>query len=103
MLIFSAKAVIQDNTQTSTVKQPSVLKTAWISAILCCANKICSSKQAFQQQIDQVRTLMSWNAYPKCVHNFIINRLKSNVNRNGNNNNNKDGRNDKSSIFRKGR
>ena len=37
---------------------------------------------------------MSWNAYPKYVRNSIINRLKSNVNRNDNvnNNNNKDDR-----------
>ena len=36
---------------------------------------------------------MSWNAYPKYVRISIINRLKSNVNRNDNiNNNNKDDR-----------
>ena len=35
---------------------------------------------------------MSWNAYLKYVRNSIINRLKSNVNRNGNINNNKDDR-----------
>ena len=35
---------------------------------------------------------MSWNAYPKYVRNSIINRLKTNVNRNGNINNNKDDR-----------
>ena len=35
---------------------------------------------------------MSWNAYPKYVRNSIINRLKSNVNRNYNIKNNKDDR-----------
>ena len=35
---------------------------------------------------------MSWNAYLKYVRNFIINRLKSNINRNGNINSNKDDR-----------
>ena len=35
---------------------------------------------------------MSCNAYLKYVCNSIINRLKSNVNRNGNINNNKDDR-----------
>ena len=54
------------------------------------ANKICSSKQAFQQQIDHIKPLMSWNAYPKYVRNSIINRLKLNANRNDNINNNKD-------------
>ena len=35
---------------------------------------------------------MPWNAYGKYVRNFVIDRLKSNVNRNANINNNKDGR-----------
>ena len=39
-----------------------------------------------------MHTLMSWNAYPKHVHNSIINRLKSNGNRNDNINNKKDDR-----------
>ena len=69
---------------------PWCLKTAWIKALFHRANKICSSKQAFKQQIDHIKMLMSWNAYPKYVHNSIINRLKSNVNRNDNINNNKD-------------
>ena len=65
------------------------LKTAWIKPLFHCANKTCSTKQVFQQQIDHIKRLMSWNAYPKYVRNSIINRLKSNVNRNGNTNNNK--------------
>ena len=71
---------------------PWSLKTAWIKALFHCANKICSSKKAFQQQIDHIKMLMSWNAYLKYVRNSIINRLKSNVNRNDNINNNKDDR-----------
>ena len=61
-------------------------------ALFHCANKICSSKQAFQQQIVHIKTLMSWNAYLKYVHNSIINRLKSSANRNDNMTNNKDDR-----------
>ena len=71
---------------------PWHLKTAWIKALFHRANKICSSKQAFQQQINHIKTLMSWNAYPKYVRNSFINRLKSNINRNDNINNNKDDR-----------
>ena len=71
---------------------PWHLKTAWIKALFHHANKICSSNQAFQQQINHIKTLMSWNVHPKYVRNSIINRLKSNVNRNGNINNNKDDR-----------
>ena len=40
--------------------------------------------------MDHIKTLMSWNAYPKYVCNSLINRLKPNVNRNDNINNNKD-------------
>ena len=69
---------------------PWHLKTAWIKTLFHRANKIYSSKEAFQQQINHIKTLMSWNAYPKYVRNSDINRLKSNVNRNDNINNNKD-------------
>ena len=43
---------------------PWHLKTAWIEALFHGANKICSSKQTFQQQTNNIKTLMSWNAYP---------------------------------------
>ena len=58
-------------------------------SIISSANKIYSSKQAFQQQIDHIKT-MSWNAYPKYLRNSIINSLNSNFNRNDNIDNNKD-------------
>ena len=35
---------------------PWRLKTAWIKALFHGANKICSSKQAFQQQINHIKT-----------------------------------------------
>ena len=44
-------------------QRPWPLKNAWAKALFHRANKICSSKQAFQQQIDHIKTLMSWNAY----------------------------------------
>ena len=53
---------------------PWHLKTAWIKALFYHAKKICSSKQAFQQQINHIKTLLSWNAYPKHVCNSIINK-----------------------------
>ena len=37
---------------------PWHLKTAWIKALFHRANKICNSKQAFQQQINHIKTLM---------------------------------------------
>ena len=71
---------------------PRHLKTAWIKALFHRANKICSSKQAFRQQIDHIKISVSWNLYPKYVRNSVISRLKSNLNRNDNINNNKDHR-----------
>lgn len=73
---------------------PWRLKTAWIKALFHRANKICSNKHAFQQQLQHIKTLMSWNAYPKSVRNSIINRLKSNLSNNkiNNGNNNPDDR-----------
>ena len=35
------------------------LKTAWIKVLFHRANKVCGGKQAFQQQIDHIKTLMS--------------------------------------------
>ena len=55
---------------------PWPLKIAWIKALFHLANTICSSRQAFQQQIDHIKTLMSRNAYPKYVRYSIVNRLK---------------------------
>ena len=66
---------------------PRRFKTAWIKALFHRANKICSSKQAFRQQIDYIKILMSWNLYPKYVRNSVISRLKS---QNDNINSNKD-------------
>ena len=36
---------------------PWPIKTAWVKALFHCANKICSSKKAFQQQIDHIKKL----------------------------------------------
>ena len=71
---------------------PWRLKTTWIKTLFYRANKIWSSKQAFLQQIDRIKTLMSWNVCSRYVHNSIINRLKLNVNRNENINSSKDDR-----------
>ena len=46
------------------------------------ANKIYRGKQNFKQQIDHIKTLMSWKTYLETVHNSIINRLKSKVDKN---------------------
>ena len=38
---------------------PCCLKTAWIKALFHRANKICVSEQAFRQQINHIKMLMS--------------------------------------------
>ena len=73
-------------------QRPWRWKTECIKALFHLANKIRCRKQAFQSQINHIKTLMSSNAYPKYVRNSIINKLKSNVNRKNNIKNNKDGR-----------
>ena len=37
----------------------------WIKALHDCAMKICSSNKLLNDQINRIRTFMSWNSYPK--------------------------------------
>ena len=53
-------------------------KTSWIKALYHCAHKICSNKQALDKQISKIKTLMSWNGYPKRVRNSVIKPLNTN-------------------------
>ena len=52
------------------------LKIFWIKALHDHAAKICSSNKLLNDQIDQIRTFMLWNRYPKHVRNSIIKRLQ---------------------------
>ena len=53
---------------------PWKLKISWIKALHNRATKICSSKKLLNDQINRIRTFMSWNSYPKYVRNSIIKR-----------------------------
>ena len=55
---------------------PWKLKISWIKALHDRATKICSSNKLLNDQINQIRTFMSWNSYPKYVRNSIIKRLQ---------------------------
>ena len=55
---------------------PWKLKISWIKALHDCATKNCSSNKLVNDQINQIRTFMSWNSYPKYVRNSIIKRLQ---------------------------
>ena len=50
------------------------LKISWIKALHDRATKICSSNKLLNDQINRIRTFMSWNSYPKYVRNSIIKR-----------------------------
>ena len=52
------------------------LKISWIKALHDRATKICSSNKLINDQINQIRTFMSWNSYPKYVMNSIIKLLQ---------------------------
>ena len=55
---------------------PWKLKISWIKALHDRATKIYSSNKFLHDQINRIRTFMSWNSYPKYVRNSIIKRLQ---------------------------
>ena len=57
---------------------PWKLKISWIKAFHDRATKICSTSKLPNDQINRIRTFMSWNSYPKYVRNNIIKRLQQN-------------------------
>ena len=60
---------------------PWPLKTAWIKSLFLRAKRICSTNEAFNGQVKQIKKLMSWNSYPKRVRNSLLKRLSSNINK----------------------
>ena len=60
---------------------PWPIKTAWVKALHRRAKRICSTDVAFNKQIKNIKKLMSWNSYPKQVHNSLLKRLNSNMNK----------------------
>ena len=55
---------------------PWKLKISWIKALHDHATKICSSNKLLNDQINRIRTCISWNSYPRYVRNSIIKRLQ---------------------------
>ena len=51
---------------------PWKLKISRIKTLHDRATKICSSNKLLNDQINRIRTFMSWNSYPKYVRNSII-------------------------------
>ena len=48
----------------------------WIKALHDRAMTICSSNKLLNDQINRIRTFMSWNSYPKYFRSSIIKRLQ---------------------------
>ena len=57
--------------------EPFHRKTAWVKSLFYRYFKICSSKALFNNQIETIKSFMSWNGYPNGVRNFLIKKLKT--------------------------
>ena len=60
---------------------PWPIKTAWVKGLFHRAKRICSSNVEFNEQIKNIKKLISWNSYPKQVRNSLLKRLNSNINK----------------------
>ena len=58
------------------IQTPWKLKISWIRALHDRATIICSSNKFLNDQINQIRTFMPSNSYPKYVRNSIIKHLQ---------------------------
>ena len=75
-LTFIARTCTPTNIPTSPVLNLFSHKTAWIKLLFNCVSKIYSTKKLFDNQIDTLKSFMSWNGYPIGIRNFLINKLK---------------------------
>ena len=50
----------------------------WVKSLYHRAFKICSTKTLFNNQIEIIKSFMSWNGYPfKSIQNFLMKKLKT--------------------------
>ena len=57
--------------------EPFPRKTAWVKSLFYRAFMICSNKTYFSNQIEMIKSFMSWNGYPISIRNFLICKLKT--------------------------
>ena len=57
--------------------EPFYSKTAWVKSLYHRGFKICSTKSLLNNQIEIIKSFMSWNGYPKSIQNFLMNKLKT--------------------------
>ena len=58
--------------------EPFYRKTAWVKFLYHRAFKICSTKSLLNNQIEIIKSFMSWNGYPKSIQNSLMKKLKTN-------------------------
>ena len=76
----TVKIHIAANIHTFLVLNPFRGKQPLIKSLFPHAFKICISKELFENQINTLKSSMSWNGYPKQVRNFLIDKLKCKYN-----------------------
>ena len=59
--------------------EPSYSKTAchWVKSLYRRAFKICSTKSHLNNQIEIIKSFMSWNGYLKSIQNLLMKKLKT--------------------------
>ena len=57
--------------------EPFHRKTAWLKSLYHRAFKICSTKAPFKNQIEIIKSFMSWNGYPKSIQNFFYEKTQN--------------------------
>ena len=50
-------------------------ETQWVKSLFHRAFMICSTKTFFNNQIELIKSFMSWNGYPMSIRNFLIRKL----------------------------
>ena len=53
-------------------------KTSWKKSLFYGAFRICSTKKRFENQVNTLKSFMSWNGCPNSIKNYLINKLEYN-------------------------
>ena len=78
--------------------EPFSRKTAWVKSLFHRAFMICSNKTYFNNQIEMIKSFMSWNGYPINIRNFLIRKLKTKYENYSTSNSNADSQTDENIV-----
>ena len=76
-LIFTVRTLIPVNIRIFQVFEPLYCKTALVKSLYHRAFKICSTKSLLNNQIEIIKSFMSWNGCPKSIQNVLMKKLKT--------------------------